>query len=137
MFAKCYLRVITRDKDTDFESWTSADTSRLFLCAFLVGSPLAMSNEVKEKLDTGHLARKIMSISEHLSAEDRSAEAISTIYEALKQDRSWRREVGLVEDGGHCAGMVDQLLKLFRKEQNENGDVEEWSQGGLDWGGRS
>jgi len=116
-FAKCYLRVITGDKDADFESWTSADTSRLFLCAFLVGSPFATSNKVKEKLETGRLVGKIMSIPEHLSAKDRSAQAISAMYEALKQDRSWGREVGLVEDGGDRAGLVDRLLKLlFRKE---------------------
>lgn len=49
-FAKCFLRVITGDDKVNFDSWTAADTSRLFLCAFLVGTPLATTRKVKEKM---------------------------------------------------------------------------------------
>lgn len=115
-FAKCYLRVITGDEEAKFEEWTSADTSRLFLCAFLVGTPFATTNKVKEKVETERLIKKIESIPEHLSGEDKSAAAIWGIYEALKQDRSWGKEVGLVEDTSSQGGFLDGLLKaLFGK----------------------
>lgn len=117
IFAKCYLRVITGDHEADFDSWTSADTSRLFLCAFLVGTPFATTNKVKENVQAERLIKKIESIPEHLTTDDKSGQAISAIYEALKQDPSWGSEFGKLEDTSHRPGFWDQLLKiLFRKE---------------------
>lgn len=112
-FAKCYLRVITGDESAGFDSWTSADTSRLFLCAFLVGAPFATSNKAKEKVEAGRLVKKIGSIPEHLTPEAKSAEAIAAIYEALKQDPSWGSEAGLVEDRCDRGGLVDRVIKLL------------------------
>jgi hypothetical protein len=115
-FAKCYLRIITGDHEANFDSWTSADTSRLFLCAFLVGTPFATTNKVKENVQAERLIKKIESIPDHLSTEDKSAQAIAAIYEALKQDPSWGREVGKLEDLSDRPGFLEQLLKiLFRK----------------------
>lgn len=105
--------MITGDSEAKFEEWTSADTSRLFLCAFLVGTPFATTNKVMEKVEMERLIKKIESIPEHLSAEDKSAAAIWGIYEALKQDRSWGREVRLVEDTSSGGGFLDGLLKVL------------------------
>jgi hypothetical protein len=115
-FAKCYLRVITGDYKANFDSWTAADTSRLFLCAFLVGAPFATTNKVKEDLEAERLVRKIKSIPEHLSTEDKSAEAISAIYASLKQNTLWGIELGKLEDTTARPGFLDGLFKLlFRR----------------------
>lgn len=42
MFAKCYLRVIT-GSDATFDHWTTADVTNLFLCVFVVSTPIASS----------------------------------------------------------------------------------------------
>jgi hypothetical protein len=111
MFAKCYLRVITGEPEADFSNWTSADTSRLFLCAFLVGSPVATTSKMKETRQAETLVRKFESIPEHLPTEEKSAQAIMAIYESLKQDPSWGSEVGKLEDTTARPGFLDQLLK--------------------------
>ena len=112
-FAKCYLRVITGDHEANFSNWTSADTSRLFLCAFLVGTPFATTIKVKENAHAERLIKKIESIPEHLPTEDKSARAIMAIYEGLKQDPSWGNEVGKLEDTSSRPGFLDRLLKLL------------------------
>jgi len=112
-FAKCYLRVITGDYEADFSDWSSADTSRLFLCAFLVGAPFATTNKKKEKTKAERLVKKIESIPDHLTTEDKSGRAIAAIYEALKQDPSWGREVGKLEDTSDRPGFLDRMLKLL------------------------
>jgi len=112
-FAKCYLRVITGDHEAKFDCWTAADTSRLFLCAFLVGTPFATTSKVKENVETDRLIRKIESIPENLPAEDKSAQAIAAIYEALRQDPSWGKELGKLEDTTSRLGFLDRLLKLL------------------------
>jgi hypothetical protein len=112
-FAKCYLRVITGDSDAKFDDWTSANTSRLFLCAFLVGSPVATTSMVKENIRAERLIRKIESLPERLTPEDRSAEAITAIYEALKQDPSWGSDVGKAEDINSRPAFLEKLLKML------------------------
>ena len=112
-FAKCYLRVITGDHKAKFDNWTSADTTRLFLCAFLVGTPFTTTSKVKEKVESGRLIRKIESIPENLPAEDKSAEAIAAIYEALRQDPSWGKELGKLEDTTSREGFLDRVLRLL------------------------
>jgi len=112
-FAKCYLRVITGDNEAKFDCWTAADTSRLFLCAFVVGAPFATTSKVKENVETHRLIRKIESIPENLPAENKSAQAIAAIYEALRQDPSWGRELGKLEDTTSRPGFLDRLLKLL------------------------
>ena len=112
-FAKCYLRVITGDHEANFDSWTAADTSRLFLCAFLVGMPFATTSKVKEKLETERLIRKIESIPEHLTTEEKSARAIAAIYEALKGDPSWGSEPAKSEHMTNRSGIFGPLLRLL------------------------
>ena len=41
------MRVITGKVQANFDDWTSADTSRLFLSAFVVGAPFAATNKSK------------------------------------------------------------------------------------------
>jgi len=113
-FAKCYLRVITDYPAAKFDNWTSADTTRLFLCAFLVGAPFATTNKVKETIQAKRLIRKIESIPKNLTAaEDESAETIMTIYEVLKQDPSWGSNVGPVEDTSDEPGFLSRLWKFL------------------------
>lgn len=117
-FAKCYLRVITGDHDAKFDSWTAADTSRLFLCAFVVGAPFATTGKVKEKVDAERLIKKIESIPENLPAEEKSAQAIAAIYEELRQDPSWGKELGKLEDTTSRPGFLDRLLRsMFGRNQ--------------------
>ena len=116
-FAKCYLRVITGDHDATFDHWTSADTSRLFLCAFLVGAPAATTNKAKETVQMNRLIRKIDSIPKNLPAEDASAQTITAIYEMLKQDPLWGRDVGQLEDTIDKSGFLNRLWNiLFGKD---------------------
>ena len=116
-FAKCYLRVITGDHDAKFDHWTSADTSRLFLCAFLVGAPAATTIKVKEDLRTKRLINKIESIPKNLPAEDASGQTITAIYETLKQDPSWGRDVRQLADTSDELGFFNRLWKvLFDKD---------------------
>jgi len=117
MFAKCYLRVITGDHKAKFDNWTSADTSRLFMCAFLVGTPFAAKNKVEEGDRAKQLISKIESIPNSLTPESESEEAIWAIYEALKQNPSWGTNVGQVEDTSAKPGFLNQLWKvLFGKD---------------------
>jgi len=60
IFAKCYLRAITGDCLADFDDWTAADTSRLFMCAFIVGAPIATTGRVKGKVKEGELMKAFL-----------------------------------------------------------------------------
>lgn len=61
-FAKLYLRIITEEPDANFNDWTFADTSRMFMCAFLVTSPVATTNKVIERNKTRDLLQEFPSI---------------------------------------------------------------------------
>ena len=112
-FAKCYLRVITGKTDADFNDWTLADTSRLFLCAFLVGAPFATTNRVRENRRAEKLVKRIESIPANLSAEDRSAKAIVAMYNELKLDPSWGAAHGQILDTTEKPGFLEKLLTLL------------------------
>ena len=45
-----------------FDHRTSADTSRLFMCAFLIGAPVAKTNKTKENVRMKTLVNKVNSI---------------------------------------------------------------------------
>jgi len=92
-FAKCYIRLITQDHEAKFDKWISAGTSRLFLCAFLIGTPFPTTSKVKENITAERLICKMESIPEILPTDDKSAQAIAAIYEALRQDPSWGYEL--------------------------------------------
>jgi len=113
MFAKCYLRVITGDHKAKFDNWTSADTSRLFMCAFLVGTPFAATNKVEETDRAKQLVSKLESIPKSLTPEDESKDTIWVIYEALKQNPSWGANVGQVEDTSAKPGFLNRLSKVL------------------------
>ena len=116
-FAKCYLRVITGNVAAKFDDWTSADTSRLFLCAFLVGAPFATTNKISENNRADKLVKQIESIPASLSVADRSGRAIKAMYEQLKQDPLWGAEHGQLSDTTDKPGFLEWLTTmLFRKK---------------------
>jgi hypothetical protein len=57
-FAKLYLRIITEEIDANFDDWTFADTSRMFMCAIIVTSPFATTNKVIERKKTRDLLKE-------------------------------------------------------------------------------
>ena len=115
-FAKCYLRVVTGKIEAKFDDWTLADTSRLFLCAFLVGASFATTNKVNEKRRAEKLVKRIESIPAGLSAADRSAEAIEAMYAELKSDPSWGAEHGQLLDTTEKPGFLERLITLFGRK---------------------
>jgi hypothetical protein len=116
-FAKCYLRVITGKEHIPFTEWTSADTSRLFLCAFLVGTPLATTCKLVENARTEKLMERFENIPDILNSRERSERAISAMHNAIVQDPSWGEEIGnLAEDDVDEDGFLNKLIKyLFRR----------------------
>ena len=97
-FAKCYSRVVTGKTEATFDDWTLVDTSRLFLCAFLVGALFATINRVHEKRRAEKLVKQIESIPASLSMEGRSAKPIEGMYAELELDLSSGAEHGQVLD---------------------------------------
>jgi len=59
-FAKCYLRVITGDTQSDFVNWTAVDTSRLiyFCVLFSLGAPFATTKKVRESARAQDLIKR-------------------------------------------------------------------------------
>lgn len=115
-FAKCYLRVITGDIQADFTDWTASDTSRLFLCAFLVGAPFATTTKIKENARTQEIVKQFDDMPSGGTVWDRSEYAISTVYNALKNDPSWGEGVAPLADEIDHPGFLEKFLKyLFKK----------------------
>ena len=112
-FAKCYLRVVTGDIAAKFDDWTSADTSRLFLCAFLVGAPFATTNKFRENSRSEKLVKQIESIPANLSAAERSGRAIEAMYRHLRQDPSWGAEHGQLSDTTGTPAFLERVITLL------------------------
>ena len=115
-FAKCYLRVITRKPNIPFTEWTSAETTRLFLCAFLIGAPLATTSKRVEDARTDNLLRCFESIPDNLNARERSEHAISAMYNAIIRDPSWGEDLNVITDNNvDEGGFLTKLMNyLFR-----------------------
>ena len=90
-FAKCYLRVITGHIGASFDDWTVADTSRLFLTAFLIGAPFATTSKIIEKSETQKLVKKFTEIPSDADATEQSRQAILAIYNGLRENPSFPR----------------------------------------------
>lgn len=88
-FAKCFMRVITWNVAAKFDDWTSADTSRLFLCAFLIGAPFASTNKISRNNRADNFVKQIESVPARLSVAGRSDREPKAMYEQLKQDPLW------------------------------------------------
>jgi len=117
-FAKCFLRVITGDINADFSEWTSADASRLFLCAFLVGVPLSTTTKIKEQARIEKLLKRFEQIPDGLDVEGRSNLAISAIYTALANNPSWGEAMAPVPDEPNNPRFLDRLFEyLFKRNQ--------------------
>lgn len=116
-FAKCYLRIITGKLHIPFDEWTAADTSRLFLCAILVGAPLATTSKLVEEARAEELMKRFESIPDNLNARERSEHAISAMYSAIIDDPSWGEELGNVaETAVDEGGFLNKFIKyLFRR----------------------
>jgi hypothetical protein len=113
-FAKCYLRVITGKQHIPFTEWTSADTSRLFLCAFLIGAPFATTSKLVENARTEKLIERIERIPNNLDSRGRSQHAILAMHNAIVQDPSWGQEFGnLAEDDVDNGGFLNKLIKYL------------------------
>ena len=116
-FAKCYLRVITGDIQADFADWTAGDTTRLFMCAFLIGAPFATTTKIKERTRTQELVKQFDDIPPAGDLWERSDFAISAVYDALKNDPSWGEGVELADET-HQPGFVEKVFRLlFKKNQ--------------------
>ena len=112
-FAKCFLRVITGDFNAKFDNWTTADTSRLFLAAFLVGAPIASTSKLVENKQMEKLVNKITSISNELSPTEQSRLAISAMYEGLQAGGF--NDESPVKDETDKPGFIHKLFKRLFK----------------------
>jgi hypothetical protein len=120
-FAKCYLRVVTVDQLADFDDWTAADTSRLFMCAFIVGAPFATTGRLKEKAKVEGLMKAFDSLPRDRDVMEQSEYAISAIYNAVKKDWWWGCDIGQLSDETGTPGFLERLFKyLFGGSRSEN-----------------
>jgi hypothetical protein len=116
-FAKCFLRVITDNAKADFDNWTTADTSRLFLAAFIVGAPFASTSKVVENNRMEKLVEQFDDISNELSAIEQSRLAISAIYDSLRANKNIG-EGEIVEDETDKLGFIKNLFKRLLAYSN-------------------
>jgi len=120
-FAKCYLRVITGDHYADFDEWTAGDTSRLFMCAFIVGAPVATTGRLKERAKAEELMKVFDSLPRDRDEIGQSEYVICAIYNAVKNDRWWSGDVGPVSDDTATPGFLEKLFNyLFGRKRGEN-----------------
>lgn len=121
IFAKCYLRVITGDHLADFDEWTTEDTSRLFMCAFLVCAPVATTARVKEKVNVEELIKTFNSLPTDRDVMVQSEYVISAIYNVIKTDRWWSADVGQLSNKRAKRGFLERVfgyLSLFSISNN-------------------
>ena len=121
-FAKCYLRVITGDHLADFDEWKVVDTSRLFMCAFIVGAPVATTARVKEKTKVEALIKTLNSLPTDRDVMLQSEYVISTIYNAIKTDGWWGADVGQLSNERAKRGVLERVfgyLSVFAIPYNQ------------------
>ena len=87
-FARLYLSVIT-DGAANFEEWNAGEASNLFLCAFLVTSPLASTNKAAATKRVNEVIAKMSESTSDLSERevlDASDEAITLAQHLVAED---------------------------------------------------
>ena len=119
-FAKCYLRVITGDRLADFDEWTAADTLRLFMCAFIVGAPVATTARVKEKEKVEALVKTFDSLPMDRDVKVQSEDVISVIYNAIKTDQWWGADIGQLPDERGTPGFLERLFGYLFTGRSQN-----------------
>src|SRR5579859_3476422 len=140
MFAKCYLRVIT-GSDATFNHWTTADVTNLFLCAFVISTPIASTSMSKEQrrikqlhvvgtqVTKGRVAEGTTQASGQVEDEagetenivtdldlfKASDEAIDLMKEALKDEEMYMKVSGPVKDSFDKRGLIQMIKSLWQK----------------------
>ena len=109
-FTKCFLRVITENPYADFNEWTLADTSRLFVAAFKVGAPFPTTSKLVENRRAEKLVSQITHISNELSPTEQSHIAISAIYNGLKANETFDTGDGPMEDESDKPGFFQKIF---------------------------
>ena len=113
-FAKLYLRIITEESDVNFDDWTFADTSRMFMCAFLITSPLATTNKVIEHKRTRSLLEEFPSTGHAgdeqsiLNASDR---AISLALSMAIDEVEGARTPHVMQEPGRKWGFLGEIME--------------------------
>jgi len=122
VFAKCYLRVVTGNA-TSFEHLTSADTTNLFLCAFILTSPIGTAKIVKqrsketrlEEIGEATVRDVALPISEDPTDEEvfeLSDRIIDRIKASLEDEQ--RLAYAPVKDSADKRGLLSKLWTMFR-----------------------
>ena len=127
MFAKCYLCVIT-GSDAAFTQWTSADVTNLFLCAFVVPSPIASASKTKQQ----RRMRQLRQVGARASSgrtdnqEERtevmeedlfkaSDEAIDLMKQAISDEETFEKVSSPVKDSSDKRGVIHGITSLWLK----------------------
>jgi hypothetical protein len=126
MFAKCYLRVIT-GSEAAFTQWTTADVTNLFLCAFVVPSPIASTSKTKAQRRMKQLhevgadaARAEAGKDEDIEFMDEelskaSDEAIDLMMEAISDEETFKKVSGPVKDSSDKYHVIHGIKSLWLK----------------------
>ena len=111
-FARLYLHVITEGKG-QFEEWTLAQTTNLFLCAFLITTPIATTNKSLETQKARQILAQLSETSGELDDHivlKASDEAISLAQNLAIQDFE-RNEPSMVRV--EKVGAIQNILATF------------------------
>ena len=132
MFAKCYLRVIT-GSDATFNHWTTADVTNLFLCAFVIPTPIVSSSKSNEQrrmrllhgvgTQAANGQRETKAVEEPeaegmVTDEDlfkASDEVIDLMKEAIRDDETFKKLSGPVKDSSDKRGLIQGIKSLWQK----------------------
>ena len=122
-FAKCFLRVITENPDADFNEWTLADTSRLFVAAFIVGAPFSTTSKFVENRRIEKLVSQIKDLSNELPPTEQSRIVISAIYDGLKANKTFDTGDDPMEDESDKPGFFQKIYNRVTKYLGSTRDV--------------
>lgn len=124
MYAKCYLRVIT-GSDAAFTQWTSTDVTNLFLCAFIVPSPIASTSKTKELRKMSRLREVGVRAAGGRTEEGTefmeqdlfkaSDDAIDLMKEAISNEEIFRKVSRPVKDSPDKRGVIHGIMSLWLK----------------------
>jgi hypothetical protein len=135
VFAKCYLRVIT-SSDATFNHWTTADVTNLFLCAFVIPTPIVSSSKSNEQrrmrllhgvgTQAANGQRETQAAEGELEPEAEgmvtdedlfkaSDEAIDLMKEAIADNETFKKLSSPVKDSSDKRGLIQGIKSLWQK----------------------